>query len=420
MTGSSSSTVSEPAVRRTATPRALYAAMATSSVGSVLNTIALLAYLYQRTSSPLPVGGAVLVNFLPVVLIVPLIGARLTGHSLRLAASAAAFGQAALVVSMALVVAADGPLLPLYVASAALGVLTQLLWISILSLLPGIVAPARLASTNIAVQLASQTGAVVGALALVGHGPAAAWVLFAIDAATFVVQGVVLWVMLPPGERAPDPVPAGGATGREATGERPGEPARVARGLTARERGYGLLMPVGFIAMNVLNVAVPLIILDSFGDGQRQYALTETVYPVAAIAVGALLRRRFRVPAAAGIAVIGAAFVVLGLAGSVPVLLVAVALFGASIIVSNAATQTLVQSNVARERLPRVQSFASATGATLSALAIIAVTAAFDRRAGGVALVVVGVGYLVAAPMTFAIMRRRVAAVDEQTVSVPR
>ena len=57
----------------------LYAAMAISSVGSILNSIGLLSYLYHRTGSALPVGLAVLLNFLPVIVIVPLVGSRTAG-----------------------------------------------------------------------------------------------------------------------------------------------------------------------------------------------------------------------------------------------------------------------------------------------------------------------------------------------------
>jgi hypothetical protein len=404
MTGSASCTANKTEPTAAAGRlRAIYAAMAISSVGSVLNIIGLLAYLYYRTGSALPVGLAVLLNFLPVILIVPFAGSRLTPDSLRTVASGAAFGEAALAGLMAIVVAHDGPLAPLFVASAALGVLTQLLWISVLSQLPRIVAAGRIRSGNIAIQLASQTGAIVGAIALISRGTATTWWLFVADAASFVVQGLLLRFMLP----APSRGPGAAVPARADADDEADEATEPGRRLTRAESGFAVAMPAGFIALNLLNVAIPLMVLDSLASGQRQYAMAETAYPLAAIIVGVLLRRNFRVPAPAAIAAIGAGFVILGFADSVPVLLIAVAVFGGSVMVANAAIQSLVQTSVPARRLPGLQSVASAIGAALSALVIVGVTIAFSRHDGRLALVLVGVIYLAAfAPFTAILLRR--------------
>src|SRR5262245_10415187 len=157
-TASSSATIGH---QRSATERAmppLGFAMAVSSAGSVLSVLALLTYLYERTSSPLPVGLAVLLNFLPVVTVLPLVAGRMSRWTLRSTAGGAAFLQAAIAGAMALTAAVRGPLLVLYLASSALGLLTQILWISALSALPRLVDSGRLREANVLLQTSSQTG----------------------------------------------------------------------------------------------------------------------------------------------------------------------------------------------------------------------------------------------------------------------
>jgi hypothetical protein len=374
--------------------------MAISSAGSVLNVLALLTYLYEQTRSPLPVGLAVLLNFLPVVLILPILGARLGGWSLRLVTGGTAFIQAAIAAVMAVTAAAQGPLVILFAASSALGLLTQVLWIAVLSALPKLLRREQLNSGNVILQVSSQTGAVLGAFGLVVQGSAAAWTLFLLDAVTYLVQGVLLTILL---RRA-----GGGAPTEEpndARGTDGGERSAVDTRVRWRELGLALLMPAGFVAMNVLNVAIPLIVYSRLHAGLREYAATEMVYPIVAILAGIAIRRRGRIALPIALGVIAMGFVGLAFAHDLVLLIVSVAALGGSIIGANVATQVLAQTRIPPDALPRIQARASVIAAVVSGIAVLVLSAGFDHNASASVLIGLAAWYAMLVPLGIVVRR---------------
>lgn len=401
MNASSSSTASSPVRREADSDRRLWIAlgvgMGVSSAGAVLNMLALLTYLYERTESPLPVGAAVVLNFLPVVVFLPLITSRLGTWSLRGVTAGTAFLQAVIAGMMAITAGTQGPLIILFASSAALGLLTQVLWIAVLSALPKLLSTGKLGRGNALLQTSTQSGAVLGAFGLVIQGSAPAWTLFLLDAGTFLVQGILLMALLSrtDANRA-DTQPAAAAAEPTAARVRP----------RLREFGLVLLMPSGFIAMNVLNVAIPLIIYSRLHEGLREYAATEMAYPVVAILAGALISRYARtalIPAM--LVVIAVGLVGLAFTTDIVLLIVAVGAMGGSVIGANVSTQVLAQTAIPAESLPRIQTSASIVAAVLSGVAVLALSTAFDHDASGVALVGVAVWYLMLVPVSVAVRR---------------
>lgn len=360
--------------------RNLAVANAVSTAGSVLNVVALLTYVYVRTGDSLPVGLAVLVTFLPVALVMPLISGQLARGSLRSIAIGASLLQAGLAAAMAALAAGDGWLPLLYGCASALGLLAMVQRICILSLIPRLVGKDNLAATNLMLQVSSQVGAIVGALGLALRGQAAPWVLFTIDAVSFVVQGAMLHVLLPreSGAEAARPArPAGPATSPAAPARKP-----PVTGLVA----FLVLLPVGFTALNLVNTAVPLLALGTLDLGQRGFALAEVFYPAAAISFAFVLRRIGRLPVPAAIALVALGLAILAAAGNLTTMLVGVSVLGGAIVMSNASTQAWVQAVLPAGVLPAVQARASAMGATASAVLVLAVSAAFDAGHGSKAL----------------------------------
>jgi MFS family permease len=398
VSASSSSTASSAAARGRAAVAVLSVATGISIAGSALNTIGLLSYVYDRTHAATPIGIAVIANFLPVACILPFFGGQLARRSLHRSAVALAWGQAAVGIGMAVAAATTAPLALLYAGNASLGLLAMAQRIAVLSMLPRLVERSELTRANLLLQMLSQAGAVIGAVGLVAGGGAPAWVLLTVDAATFVLQGFV-FLALRTGSAADAPSP------EEAQG-RPGAGGRLPRRLVL----LVWLMPSAFVAMNVLNVAIPLVVLDRIGSGQRGYAAAEAVYPALAIAAGLVLRRFGRLEAQWTLAAVCLGFALLAFASSLAAALAAVAVLGAGVVSTNAATQVVAQAVFSPRQLPVLQVRAASLGAAISAGAVVAVTWAFARGHDTAALTIVAIYFALLVPLAVAFRPAGVAA----------
>jgi hypothetical protein len=371
----------------------LAAANAVSTSGSVLNVIAFLTEIYTTTRHPLTVGLAVLVNFLPVTILAPFISRWIRGMAPRRSGLILALAEAGAAAGMA-VISAGGPLVMLYVGAGLLGVLGLVVRLIILSALPRLVAAKRLTRANVTLQISSQAGAVAGAagLAVAGHAPI--WILFAVDAVTFVIQAFLLWLVLPAQPAAPAAAGEGGA----------GTPGRVAVPGLMR---YLVLLPSGFIALNSINVVLPLLMLGTLGTGQRGFALAEVVYPAAAITAGVVARRADRLPIPPFIGVLGAGWLVLAVAPGLLAALAGTAVLSVGVIASNAATQAWVQHDVPAAALMPVQSLAAAFGATVSTVFVICLSTGFGYGKGRLAMACTGIAFALAAAISGRLVRGR-------------
>lgn len=365
----------------------LVMANAVSTSGSVLNVIAFLTEIYATTRRPLTVGLAVLVNFLPVAVLAPFVSRWIRGTAPRRSGTAMAVAQAAAAAVMA-AVSVHGTLVVLYVCAGLLGVMGLIVRLIILSALPRLVAPRRLAAANVTVQISSQAGAVVGAAGLALAGHAAIWALFTIDAVTFVAQAFLLWLALPA-------APAGAA------GSAPEHPS----GATAPALRYLILLPAGFIALNSINVVLPLLTLGTLHAGQRGFALAEVVYPAAAITAGIIARRAERMPVAPFISLLVAGWLILAVAPELAVTLAGTAVLSVGVITSNAATQTWVQQSVPAVRLLSVQSLAATCGAAVSTVFVIGLSVAFGYGGGRISMACVGIAFAVLAAASGRLVR---------------
>jgi hypothetical protein len=229
----------------------------------VLGLLAFLGYTYEQTRAAMPVGIAVLVNFLPSAVAMPLLRHWIHRRDPRRLAMQVAWVQAALAAGMAVVVHLAAPLPLLYVMSAVLWLLAMIARIALVTLMPVYLAADRLKPANLTLQVASQAGAVTAALALYLHGDAGWTVLFVLDAATFAAQALIFLLVLP-----------GDGSGRRDAAE-PGAAPKLR--LAARHVRMVLLLPAGFMTINVLNAAIPLAVFETLRATEREYAAASAV-----------------------------------------------------------------------------------------------------------------------------------------------
>jgi hypothetical protein len=343
----------------------LAAGLGVSAGGSVLNLLAFLDEVNARTHRPLPLGLAVLVNFVPAGVLMPFIGRLLAGRDLRGLAILLGVVQAALAAAMAVVIVTRAPLLLLYVASAVLWLLVQVTRICISTVLPAYVPRERLRTVNLTLQIGTQLGATGAALAVVAVGGASAAVLFTVDAATFVGQSVIIAMAVPSRVAR-----SGGA---HIDQSRPD--ATVLR----RRWRMVLLLPSGYITINALNLAIPLVVLQGLHRGESSYAAANAVYPAAAVLVGWLLRRRGGTSLPPSLLVLSAGWVGFALSRSLFILLVAVAVTAVGVITSNASGMAWAQERAPGD-LSAIQSWATTYGSLVTTAIVIALTVAFEHE----------------------------------------
>jgi MFS family permease len=286
--------------------RPFFAAHLQSSLGNGAAYVGLLLLAYERFHSPWAISLVLLADLLPAVVLGPIFGAAVDRWSRRGCAVAADLARAGAFAGLALVDSFAATVAFAAVAGAGTGLFRP----AVLSALPSLVSPARLAAaTALYSAIASADillGPALGALVLLAAPPEA---LMAGNAVTFVVSAAILG-RLRFGRRA----------GRGA-----GEPAsllaeaRAGLGAVARMRGVravigsssGVLLFAG-----LFNVAELPFARDELDVGDAQFSLLVAAFGIG-IACGSLaggrerdhaeLRRRFL----AGLLLVG-----LGFAGS--------------------------------------------------------------------------------------------------------
>ena len=189
--------------------------------------------------------------------------------------------------------------------------------------------------------LAFFVGPAIAALLLAAGGLLAAFLL---NALTFAVVAVVLLGL--PSARRPS-VAAGG----EGTGPGPAEPAGLRETLAPIRRpllALGLMNVVGGFVFGGLGVMTVILAVDVFGAGDAGTGLLNSAIGVGGV-IGALsagvlvLRRRLGPPLIAGALLVGAGVALLGLVGSFPLALAAMAAAAAGALLVEIIGTTLFQ-----------------------------------------------------------------------------
>jgi MFS family permease len=173
--------------------RALIGASAASQTGDWLYNAALLGYVFSATHSAAWVGAATICRLLPYVLLGPLGGAVADRLPRRTVLLAGDLLRLALMLAMAAVVAANGPVVLVIGLAALASAAGSAERPAALALLPRLVGEARIGPANALLHTVQDLGVVIGpaigaALLAVASAPAA----FLANAATFAVSAVLV------------------------------------------------------------------------------------------------------------------------------------------------------------------------------------------------------------------------------------
>ena len=173
--------------------RALIGASAASQIGDWLYNAALLGYVFSATHSAAWVGAATICRLLPYVLLGPLGGAVADRLPRRTVLLAGDLLRLALMLVMAAVVAANGPVVLVIGLAALTSAAGSAERPAALSLLPRLVGEARIGPANALLHTVQDLGIVIGpAIGAVLLAVASAPAVFLANAATFAVSALLL------------------------------------------------------------------------------------------------------------------------------------------------------------------------------------------------------------------------------------
>ena len=173
--------------------RALIGASAASQIGDWLYNAALLGYVFSATHSAAWVGAATICRLLPYVLLGPLGGAVADRLPRRTVLLAGDLLRLALMLVMAAVVAANGPVVLVIGLAALASAAGSAERPAALSLLPRLVGEARIGPANALLHTVQDLGIVIGpAIGAVLLAVASAPAVFLANAATFAVSALLL------------------------------------------------------------------------------------------------------------------------------------------------------------------------------------------------------------------------------------
>ena len=173
--------------------RALIGASAASQIGDWLYNAALLGYVFSATHSAAWVGAATICRLLPYVLLGPLGGAVADRLPRRTVLLAGDLLRLALMLVMAAVVAANGPVVLVIGLAALTSAAGSAERPAALALLPRLVGEARIGPANALLHTVQDLGIVIGpAIGAVLLAVASAPAVFLANAATFAVSALLL------------------------------------------------------------------------------------------------------------------------------------------------------------------------------------------------------------------------------------
>jgi MFS family permease len=173
--------------------RALIGASAVSQLGDWLFNAVLLVYVYAATGSAAWVGAATIFRLLPFVLLIPVGGMLADRHDKRTVLLAGDAARCVLMLGLAAVVAAEGPVELVLVLSMLATAAGSAERPAAMALLPRLVGESRLGPANALLHTVQEIGVVLGpAVGAVTILVAPDYIAFVVNAATFAFSAIAI------------------------------------------------------------------------------------------------------------------------------------------------------------------------------------------------------------------------------------
>ena len=325
-------------LRRSPALARLLAGEFVSGIGDWLYLVAVLVVVYAESSSPVLLGIVGAARILPYVLLSVPAGIVADRFDRRMVLLVTDVARGVLMLVLASVVAVDGPVVAVVAISILAACFSTFFNPAIASLVPMLVEERDLGPANAAWATLDNLAFIIGpALAGVLLATGGLEIAFLLNAASFAVVAVVLW-RLPVPARAEPITPEEGGPQPEPEGW---------RSLAGRLAGpFTLDTSTSLVSggLSVMTVVLALDVLDA-GEAGTGYlnAAIGIGGVVAGVAGGALLARPLRVPLVVGAAIGGAGLAWLGLAGSLPIAMIAIGVAVAGLLLLEIVTTTLLQ-----------------------------------------------------------------------------
>ena len=377
--------------------RSLILASAASQFGNWLFNAALLAYVFEATHSAGWVGAATICRLLPYVLLGPIGGTIADRYDRRTVLVVGDVLRCVLMLGLAAIVAADGPVVLVIVITAMASVAGTAERPAAIALLPRLVGESKFGPANALLHTAQDVGVVtgpaVGALLLAVSSD---WVAFVANAVTFAASATLISTMRTRGTPTGD-------HHRESAG------SQLRHGLrTARMTPYVVPLMI-VIAMAELTYGAQTVQLVLYAQQRLDVGADGYGYLLAALGLGGLLSTIFngRLAASTRVSIVvvatGLAFCLTQLVYAgvdrIAIALVATVIGGAGFVACEVVAETAVARVVAGDVLGRVMgvfdavSVASmACGAALASVLVSATSLRTSLITLGVATVVVTIG----------------------------
>ncbi len=347
-------------------------AVAFSSSGSGLSIVAVNYYLFEHTHVALSVGLAVLVSFVPPAVLVPMLRPVFLGRRLKRVAFTIPLVQSGTTFLLALWIGVGLGLWAIYVLLTVLGVLVQLSWIAIYSLLPQLRGPVPPVRANAWLHGASQCGVISAMIAasLIGRIEPPTLILY--DALSFLgIAAAVAWCTNGIADLQDDDGISEKVKLRHVLRHMAG-PQHI-----SSAAWFLAALPLGYVTILVTNATLPVIVLRDAMLGPRGYTLAELSFALGAVVVSALLShdraqgRHLLVLSLVGLA---SGLMMLTLSHRIIFLLVSMMVLGGAVLAVNTTAQNLAQRLVNASLLPSVQSLGSLIGTVVGAAAVLSIS----------------------------------------------
>lgn len=317
-----------------------------SGIGDWLYLVAILVVVYAESNSPVLLGIIGAARILPYVLLSVPAGMVADRFDRKMVLLVTDVARGVIMVGLAVAVSVSSPTWVIIALSILAACFSTFFGPAIGALLPSLVDERDLGTANSAWATLDNVAFIIGpAIAGILLASGGLGIAFLINAASFAVVAVILWLLPVPGRPKPMPEAEGG--------EESGAPNGGWRALLRPLAGPLVLDSATSFVIGGVNVMTVVIAVDVLGAGESGtgflQAATGVGGVVAGVSGGALLARRLSVPLVVGGVVGGIGLAWLALSGGLVMAMIAIGVAVAGLLLLEVVNTTMIQRIVPDE-----------------------------------------------------------------------